>query len=123
MKPETAEAVKTLEALQKERAIAEQRLAQIDAEISARKARTLVRCEANNNGEGCRAAFEVRELEYIQTHWYVRPHGCTEGDYWNHGEGQWVCPSCGHRNRLYNQPDVEKMKPLFKSVKDTYDKR
>ena len=113
--------MKTLDELQKERETAQAQIARIDGEINARKAQTLARCESNNFGPGCKAAFEIRELEYIQTHWYTHPHGCSGGDYWTQGEGQWIC-ACGHRNRLYNRPDIEKMKPLFKSVRDIHER-
>jgi Zn ribbon nucleic-acid-binding protein len=67
--------------------------------------------------------YEIRELEYLQTHWYVSPHGCTGGDYWNKGEGQYECPTCKEIWRLHNKPEIEALKHLFKSTKDTYDKR
>ncbi len=72
-------------------------------------------------GRGCGAWTRVGNLVYIQTHWYVPPRGCNEGDYWKQGEGQWQCPKCGHMNRLYATPEVAKLKHLFKGVKDTYD--
>jgi len=74
---------------------------------------TVVECK-------CGLQFWIRDLTYIQTHWYTPPRGCTEGDYWNAGEGQWQC-KCGHLNRLYNKPEIEKLKRLFKDVEDTYD--
>jgi len=42
----------------------------------------------------CNCSYLVSTQIYIQTHWYVEPHGCTEGDYWNMGEAKWKCPSC-----------------------------
>lgn len=67
----------------------------------------------------CSAESVVGETEYIQTHWYTSPHGCTGGDYWNAGEGQWVCPN-GHKNRLHDQPEVVKLKYVFKSIRQCY---
>lgn len=69
---------------------------------------------------GCGAELNVSDLVYIQTHWYTPPSGCTGGDYWNVGEGQFVCPQCGARNRLYERPEVEKLKRYFKSVEDKH---
>jgi len=69
---------------------------------------------------GCGAKLHVSDLVYIQTHWYVPPSGCTDGDYWNTGEGQFVCPKCGCTNRLYERPEVEKLKAHFKKVEDKY---
>jgi len=111
----------TLESLAKERFAALAVLDDIDARISTNKSLTLVRCEKNVNGDGCGQGFEVRELEYIQTHWYVPPRGCTEGGYWKPGEGNWRCPKCGHLNRLYDKPDVESIKHLFLKVVGVYD--
>jgi len=48
----------------------------------------------------CGATHAIGALTYIQTHWYVRPSGCTDGDYYNNGEGKWDCPACGLVNRL-----------------------
>jgi hypothetical protein len=70
---------------------------------------------------GCGSQFPVSQLTYIQTHWYTPPSGCTEGGYWNRGEGQFICPSCGHMNRLYERPEVESLKQFFAKVEDTYD--
>jgi rubredoxin len=79
--------------------------------------RTIVACD------GCRIAHVICDLTYIQTHWYTEPHGCTGGDYWNQGEGQWECPDCGHVNRLYNKPEIEKLKRYFATVVKTYKDR
>jgi hypothetical protein len=88
------------------------------------KAATLVKCTSQvATGKGCGALHPIKDLTYIQTHWYVSPYGCTGGGYWNEGEGAFVCPTCGHRNRLYASPAVEKLKPYFKTVEKEYDRR
>ena len=90
------------------------------AEKSA-KAETLVQCTTQiATGKGCKAWHAIKDLVYIQTHWYTEPHGCTGGDYWSEGEGQWICPACGHRNRLYATPEVEAMKRQFASVEKVH---
>jgi DNA-directed RNA polymerase subunit RPC12/RpoP len=71
----------------------------------------------------CGARSVVSSLTYIQTHWYVEPYSCTGGDYWNEGEGQFDCPRCGHRNRLYDRPEVVGLKRFFATVEKTHDKR
>lgn len=106
----------TLEQLKKQKQDLLEQVAETQAKIDERLSETIVRCG------GCKQAFEVRELEYVQTHWYERPHGCMGGDNWWEGEGQWVCPHCGSTNRLYHKPDIVALKKLFKSVRDTYDK-
>jgi hypothetical protein len=72
--------------------------------------------------DGCGAQLPIADIVYIQTHWYTEPSGCTGGDYWNQGEGQFVCPKCGAENRLYERPEVEKLKSYFKSVEDRHDR-
>ena len=97
---------------------AKERLDEITRQIDERKSQTIVRCP----NKDCLRGYEVRELDYIQTHWYVEPSGCTGGDYWNKGEGRWRCPVCGAVTRLYNKPDISELKPYFKSIVDDYGK-
>ena len=68
----------------------------------------------------CKKPTTVQDVDYIQTHWYVPPSGCTEGDYWNEGEGQFMCPACDAVNRLYQSPEIVRLKYMFRHVKDTY---
>lgn len=83
--------------------------------------RTLVVCTSQvMTGKGCGAHLEIKDLTYIQTHWYTAPHGCTGGDYWNAGEGQFVCPKCDHRNRLYRNPEIQQLREHFAGVEKTY---
>lgn len=91
--------------------------------IDQKLKKTLVQCTDNNHGKGCGMALKVGELTYIQTHWYESPHGCTGGDIWHQGEGQFFCPHCNHRNRLYDRPEIEKLKHLFKDSVDEHSKR
>ena len=51
----------------------------------------------------CGALHVIGELTLRVTHWYVEPHGCTGGDYWNEGEWQFICPVNGWFNRLLFQ--------------------
>ena len=104
----------SLAELEKKKKELTEALTEIDDKIKYIQRRTMVRCESNNLGKGCMTGFRIRELTYIQTHWYEEPYGCTGGDCWHESEGQWICPKCGHRNRLFDEPDIEKMKYLFK---------
>ena len=94
-----------------------------------------VRCETNvaNRGNGCGRLSAIHTIEYIRTHWYVRPYSCTGGDYWNEGEGQFICPKCGYRNRLIcsgvgekivmddpKRSGLQELQYQFKSIKDEY---
>ena len=78
----------------------------------------------SGNWSGCGAQFPVNQLTYIQTHWYAPPSawpsGCNGGDHWYQGEGQFICPACDHKNRLYERPKVAALKEFFAKVEDTY---
>lgn len=82
----------------------------------------------------CKRRNQVGKLTYLQTHWYTEPHGCTGGDYWSSGEGQYICPKCRHVNRLYTasyyskekNKEIQRILDLqysFKETKDIYDDR
>jgi hypothetical protein len=96
--------------------------AEIRAALDDKARNTRVACESSVLGKGCGKRTRVRDLVYIQTHWYIHPYGCTEGDYWNKGEGQFDCPKCGNRNRLYNRPEVEALRRFFVSIEKVYDR-
>lgn len=88
----------------------------IKEKIDEKLKETLVACRNNKYGDGCGMTSIIRELTYIQTLWYEEPHGCFGGDVWHHGEGQWICPHCKHRNRLFDKPDISKLKYMFKNI-------
>ena len=50
--------------------------------------------------KGCSCTMQVGEIVLLQEKWYVEPHSCTDGDYWRHGECQFICHSCNRVNRL-----------------------
>lgn len=83
--------------------------------IEEQKRGTLIECQK------CEAKHPVSSLVYIQTHYYVSPHGCTGGDYWRQSEGQYHCP-CGHLNRLLYMKEAAQLKRYFASVEDRYDR-
>ena len=56
----------------------------------------------------CTKAAPLHRWTFIQDRFYVRPSGCTEGDYWTDTEVACChirCPACLHRNYIYNRPD------------------
>jgi len=98
------------------------RVEKLRAELALDRHNLMACTETTCSGEGCGTVFEIGALVYMQTHWYVEPYGCTDGDYWNPGEGQWVCPECGHRNRLISELEhLSNFKRFFKAIKDVYD--
>lgn len=92
----------------------DRKIAQLEAQKAELLRNTRAQCTA------CKRRYAVKNLTYIQTHWYVEPHGCTEGGYWKMGEGRFDCPGCGHNNRLYDRKEVEALKWHFGAIKDTY---
>lgn len=69
----------------------------------------------------CKRSFCINELVYIQTHWYVQPYSCNEGDYWKEDRGEFDCIACLRRNRLSDRETGMKLKYLFKGVTDEYE--
>jgi hypothetical protein len=110
-----------LDALQKKRE-------KLEAERDAVIGRTLVKCSDSNYGKGCGKKTAIKNIVYIRTHWYVSPYGCTGGDYWNEGEGQFICPKCGNRNRLTDswgekgREKLSKYQRQFKSIVEEHDR-
>ncbi len=84
--------------------------------------RKYVTCTSSWGSMGCGRRTQIQNLTYFQTHFYVSPHGCNGGDYWSEGEGQFDCPKCGCRNRLYNRPAIMELKPYFNSVENVHDR-
>ena len=112
----------TLTVLLQERATLDEAIIKNTLEINAKKAKTVIQCETNAAyGQGCGNKFFIKDITYIQTHWYEKPHGCTGGDTHHPGEGHFECPSCGHRNRLYQRESFMALKNLFKHVIDVYE--
>lgn len=68
--------------------------------------RFLIRCRE------CRVASRLSSWGFVQKMYYVRPSGCTEGDYWVPRDTETcdiVCPKCGERNYIYNHPQKERI--------------
>ena len=106
---------KCLEKIQENLKTAEEQVAILkDLEITVLKQITFVQCRQ------CGAKHSIGDLMYIQTHWHVPPSGCTDGDYYLSGEGQWDCPSCGSCNRLHQLPEVTALRPLFAGLHHCY---
>jgi rubrerythrin len=107
--------MKTLGDLKAKRRKLVKKIKKTDRKIADLLSQTVVVC-----GE-CGYGHEIVTLTYIQTHWYTRPRGCTGGDYWSPGEGQWTCPTCDARNRLYKLPEIEALKDHFLCVVDEHE--
>lgn len=82
----------------------------------------------------CKQQSVISTLTYIQTHWYERPYGCSGGDRWRQGEGQFECPHCSQINRLLRTGEtnryiirdgkhagVERLQRYFAATVETYD--
>jgi hypothetical protein len=79
----------------------DEQIAEIDAQIKALQVRRdeVQRCRSVAC-EHCHATTPIRELTYVQSHWYERPHGCTGGDNWWPGDAFFDCPHCKRENRI-----------------------
>ncbi len=89
---------------------------------TARHKASIFKCVSQTStGRGCGAYQTVGSSLYLQTHYYVQPHGCTGGDYNKQGEGQTKCTSCMKTIRLGWNPEIEKLKRYFSAVVDVYD--
>lgn len=109
---------------------AEQRLKQSREALDAIRQKASIKCCH------CGTEHPIATQEYIQTYWYKSPYDCTGGDYWNSGEANWKCPSCGYKNRFdavdnkdyldFYRPEIVRLKGMFKSIREcycTYDRR
>lgn len=83
---------------------------------------SLITCTTDVMGKGCGHKQEIGSTVYIMTHYYVEPHGCTGGDYWKEDEGRFKCDNCGKITRLYDCPEIERLKGHFKQIERVYDK-
>lgn len=97
------------------------KLTLLGEELRKVKGETEVTCSNNNFGRGCARTSKIKDLEYIQTHYYIKPHGCNSGDYYLPGEGRFICPHCGHINRLNDRNEISLIKSSFKSMIDDCD--
>ena len=84
--------------------------ARLKTEADALLSYTEVVCTRCNDGPGCGKKSYIRDLVYIQTLYYVEPSGCSGGDYWVPGEGNFDCAHCGQRNRLYKRKDIQALR-------------
>jgi transcription initiation factor IIE alpha subunit len=110
-----ADIQKKLEVVEKKRDL----LLEAESDAFGRK---YITCTSNvaYRGNGCGKRFQIRNLTYIQTHFYISPWGCTGGDFWKEGEGQFDCPKCGYKNRLYDRKEFQELKQYFKDIVDEH---
>lgn len=69
----------------------------------------------------CNSRHKIKNLTFIQAHFYVRPFGCTGGDYWNSckSDSGYKCLKCGVRNRLLPEW-VYNLRHKFKELVDEH---
>lgn len=74
----------------------------------------------------CSEITPIKELTFIQHHWYERPYGCTGGDYWTMSkDGSFNCIKCNKINRFLPQNEDEEkelfeLKKSFKAIENIY---
>lgn len=64
----------------------------------------------------CERRSLIANVTLYQTHWYTPPSGCTDGDYWNEGECQFVCHHCNTVNRLLHKSTYDDAKHQYVSA-------
>ena len=101
-----------VKSLQKKKEKIESQLSSVQNQLNDELGKKFVRCEK------CGKRTQVKKLTYLQTRYYIRSHGCYEGDYWLDGEGQFDCPKCGFNNRLYDRPDAVDLKRHFGKIEE-----
>lgn len=91
------------------------RLEKQKAKLSGKKSdilrNMLVKCV------NCHKQSKICEWTFVQKYWYVRPSGCTEGDYWKHDEYDTcdiMCAKCSFQNYIYNHPQKTKILQIIK---------
>lgn len=109
------------EQLKKKITSLENKIKETKEELRQEKGKTLVECTNNCYGKGCGKKKQIKNLVYIRTFWFRRGLG-YEDDSWNAGEGNFDCPNCGHRNRLYDRPEIQELKDCFSKIMDEYEK-
>lgn len=60
----------------------------------------------------CKKRVPLERCDFIQEHWYERPHSCNEGGSWNNSEvglSHIVCPLCHAENYVYTHAEREKI--------------
>lgn len=88
-----------------------------EAALELQKVNTLTRCQH------CGCVHSISDLVFTQTYYYIRPHGCTGGDYWVGNEGYYSClhPECTKKiNRIFQESDLFKLKDYFNHIENRY---
>lgn len=102
-------------------------LAHAEADRAGILSATQVVCESNYSNNfnrpgvvPCGKPSEIGKLTFIRMLHYVRPYGCTGGDYWQAQENDalFVCPHCGYTNRLLYKTDILALRAYFAKTED-----
>ena len=71
------------------------------AEIAAlRNKQSQIRKNAMIKCAQCDHGMRVADIDLLDLQYYVRPSGCTDGDYHVHSEYNYICENCQVRNRF-----------------------
>lgn len=69
----------------------------------------------------CKTYHTISKTELYQEHYYVSPHGCTGGDYWNTDEIGFLCTKCDNFITDYHNPKIKELKHLFKNITNVHE--
>lgn len=107
-----------LREIEKELKRLKEREAELLLLLNQKKARTRVTCiNAGLRKGACGKSYMIKDLVYVQYHYYHPPVSCSAGDYWTPESADFIC-KCGHRVRC--SPELEKLQYLFKEVRNEY---
>lgn len=85
----------------------------LNIELNNEYKKITIECTDNKYGNGCGKISQIGELEYIQTYYFDNE---PYNERWKESEGYFICPYCGHKNRLYGREEYEKLKYYFKLI-------
>lgn len=97
--------------------VLEARLRELRDVVKSELPKAKVKClgwMASYGPGGCGVWSPLISLTYLQTVYTDR-----DGDS-SYGEGAFICPKCGKRNRLIDRPHLEALRPHFKDIKKEY---
>ena len=101
-----------LDRIAREKQTLNNRLSELRKQKLAALRRTFLKCRA------CKKTSRLSNWVFLQTVWWVPPHGCTEGGYWRDEDVDTCfvgCPNCQANIYIYNDPQKDKLRKMAKS--------
>lgn len=106
-----------------EKALLVEELNWVNAQLETKTAASRIKCEntgRTGKDKGCGKTFAVKDLTFIQMHYYDHNTGSPNGGFYRESESQWECPSCHTRIRSYFNKTFVPLQRFFKEVIKEY---